>query len=446
MAVKLTGSLSLTEINAEWSLGFDLDSYRGTQWFLTPAYSGPRTPRGTFGPDTGSGYTSVAYSDFYGTQSLPPPMTAQAWLVGGGAGAGGKGGGGGGGGIRAANVTLTAGSNYTITVGGGGAGGYRNHPGVGPSQDSTDGGLSAFGNVQVGGGGAGTSGGTATPNNRSDNHGHSWGYQSGNPSPKYAAAPLTVANPLGGGGGGACEHNDYRIGGLRGGYGQNGGNNIGFGPSAQPYAMGGGGGGGPQAQRGWNGWKQGLGYNQNYDHYGPRGTSGRGNTSYNTHVPAPTMNPASPGNLNRAGPGGRGSYSWSPLNMGWHGGGGGGGSNSGFTPHWGHAGSGGSGGGASGASNPQTGGNWKKNGNNGGTNTGGGAGGGGSSNSSPYNALHRGGNGGSGVVYLRYSEPAIGHGGPDSAHCVFTSGGYFIHKWTSGGFYSHSAGDNPRIC
>ena len=38
MAVKLTGSLSLTEINTEWTLGLDLDSYRGTQWFLSPSY------------------------------------------------------------------------------------------------------------------------------------------------------------------------------------------------------------------------------------------------------------------------------------------------------------------------------------------------------------------------------------------------------------------------
>lgn len=449
MAVKSTGSLSLTEINTEWSLGFDLDSYRGTQWFLSPAYNGPsRSPRGTFGPLAGSNYTSVSYSDFYGTQSLPPPMTAGVWLVGGGGGAGGTGGGGGGGGVRAANVSLNAGSNYTVTVGAGGAGGYRNHPSIGPAQESTDGGASYFGSTYVGGGGGGSSGGQANPLNNTAGHGHSWGWNSGpSGAPKFAPFNTPVAHPLGGGGGGATAGNEYRIGGLRGGYGQNGGNNIGFGPSQanQPYAMGGGGGGGPQAQRGWNGWRQGLGYNQNFDHYGNLG-SGRGSTMYNTHIPAPTMNPASPNQLNRAGPGGRGSYSWAPLNMGWHGGGGGGGSNSGFYPHWGHAGSGGAGGGAAGASNPQTGGNWHKNGNNGGTNTGGGAGGGGSSNSSPHFGVHRGGNGGSGVVYLRYTAPQIGHGGPNSSHCVYVSGGYYVHKWTGNGYYSHNAGDNPVVC
>ena len=415
MAVKLTGSLSLTEINTEWTLGLDLDSYRGTQWFLSPSYSGPRSPRGFFGLESAT--SSVSYSDFYGTQRLSPPMTAGVWLVGAGGGSGGNGGGGGGGGIRPANVTLTGGGHYGVTVGGGGSGGYRNNnnPGV----ESTHGGPSSFHTTGVLGGGLGSSGGSAPGGSGSPGgNGGTAGYNTfrGNGQPGH---------PQGGGGGGATEGNNYKVGGKGGGYGAGGGNNIGFGPSAAPYAAGGGGGGGYQATQGYNGYRSGWGFNQNVDKGGQFSNIGNGRTSGFTP----------PQGRSQAGPGGNGTYYWAPLNMGYHGGGGGAGWSTTHGLTW--PGGGGQGGGAAAApypNQPQT----HNIGPNGGAGQGGGGGGGGSTNNAPQFSQTRGGYGGSGAVYLRYTAPQIGTGGPSGAHSAYQMSGYWIHKWTGSGYYQHS--------
>lgn len=438
MAVKLTGSLSLTEIDTEWTLGFDLDSYRGTQWFLTPSYSGPRSPRGKFGPDLGSGYTAVSYSDFYGTGRFAPTSTEKLWLVGGGGGGGAGGGGGGGGGVRPTNVSITGGGTYVVTVGTGGVGGTRTPTGT----ETTNGNASSFHNVSVGGGGFGSA----------RKHGGDWPYATFQNS--------QTGHPQGGGGGGASHTNNWGVGGKGGGYGTGGGNNVGFGsPQAHPYAGGGGGGGGYQATRGWNGYGghpagngTGVKYNANVDRFPSPGFSYFTGNGYYPH----TQPAGGPVNSNptgdytyKGGPGGAGTYTWPGVgSMSRHGGGGGAGwtkwsvgSVSNPIPGWGGnlPGSGGGGGGAPGAPEPSQLGTYV-NGPNGGAGYGGGGGGGGHDNFGPVSTVCRGGNGGSGAVYLAYAAPVIGIGYPASGHSTYVMGNYQIHKWTQSGTYYHAGG------
>lgn len=68
-------SLSMSQINAEFGRGTNLNSYRGTQYYL--ASSGPfNFPSGT-----------IAYSDFYGTQlNAPTPTSSSHTIVEGGSG------------------------------------------------------------------------------------------------------------------------------------------------------------------------------------------------------------------------------------------------------------------------------------------------------------------------------------------------------------------------
>lgn len=446
MAVKLTGSLSLTEINTEWTLGFDLDAYRGTNWFLTPSYSGPRSPRGQFGPDIGSGYTAVSYSDFYGTGRFAPTTTEKVWLVGGGGGGGAAGGGGGGGGVRPANVTITGGGTYTVQVGTGGVGGYRAGPAFNPTgkPESTNGNSSTFHNTTVGGGGFGSA----------VHHGGHWPYST------FSNTHKDYSHPQGGGGGGGSHTNAYAIGGEGGAYGAGGGNNIGFGPAAHPYAGGGGGGGGYQARAGWNGYggysTNSRTYNANVDRFWSPSYSGFTGNGYYPHTyPAggPVNTPNKTGDFDeKAGPGGYGTYTWPGVaNMGRHGGGGGGGwtkfSNGSISSPiagWGGnaPGSAGSGGGGAGAPEPSTLGTQRQ-GTAGAAGQGGGGGGGGTEVGNIAATLInvcKGGNGGSGAVYLAYTAPLIGVGYPSNGHCTYKTGNYQIHKWTQSGSYYHGDG------
>ena len=107
----------MSQINAEFGKGNDLNSYRGTTWYTDAGGSG------TF--STGA----ISYTDFYGKRvSAPAPSSIDVLVVAGG-GSGGRGdqncecGGGGGGGLcEHWGRSISAGTTYTITVGAGGAG------------------------------------------------------------------------------------------------------------------------------------------------------------------------------------------------------------------------------------------------------------------------------------------------------------------------------------
>lgn len=125
MTIKASGSISMSEINAEFALGTSLSSYRGATWY-TDTYGAS----GTF-PVVGG----ISMNAFYGkkkTSPAPPYTYVQYLLVGGGGGGasgtrdniGGGGGGGGGGGYYFSDVNLNPGSYFSVTVGQGGAGGY----------------------------------------------------------------------------------------------------------------------------------------------------------------------------------------------------------------------------------------------------------------------------------------------------------------------------------
>ena len=124
MTLQSSGSISMSQINAEFGRGNDLNSYRGTKWYTDAGGSG------TF--STGA----ISYTDFYGKRlSSPAPSTIDVLVVAGG-GSGGTGnlntgenasgwftrqGAGGAGGVCIqSGRSISAGTTYTITVGAGG--------------------------------------------------------------------------------------------------------------------------------------------------------------------------------------------------------------------------------------------------------------------------------------------------------------------------------------
>lgn len=60
MTIKSSGSLSASEINTEFGLGYNLGSYRGVQWWTDAGGSGNFS--------TGA----ISYSEFYGKRAAPP--------------------------------------------------------------------------------------------------------------------------------------------------------------------------------------------------------------------------------------------------------------------------------------------------------------------------------------------------------------------------------------
>jgi len=173
------------------------------------------------------------------------PYTATYILVAGGGGSGGNGGGGGGGGGLLANsVTLTVGTEYTITIGAGSAASNA------PTAGLRGGNSSAFGVTVVGGGNGGAGNGADAEFVRGKNGGSGGGAHrvqtvgTGVAGQGFAGGQGTgsgVSNAGGGGGAGAVGSNatGTDIGGIGG---------IGFQSSitgtAIYYAGGGGGGGG----------------------------------------------------------------------------------------------------------------------------------------------------------------------------------------------------------
>ena len=309
--------------------------------------------------------------DAANTKSYPGTTLKARYLVVGGGGSGGSdmGGGGGAGGYLAGLFDLSVGT-YTVTVGAGGSG---NNAGVGARRGWEGANSSLVGpntNLVAFGGGGG-----ASNHDRADNPG--------------GGTNLGLQVGSGGGasgGGGAASGGSYGYGGSRWGNGTDGqGNNGGIGVG-QWYPAGGGGAGGPG--------------NSN------PATGGVG-----------IQNDILGTNHFWAGGGGGSGYS----NVGGNGGPGGGGAGAVGTTFGGsglNAGSNGNGGATNSQSNVP--------GSNAGANTGGGGGGG-----SHYNLTNAGGNGGSGIVVIRYPGPAIATGGT-----ITTVGNDTVHAFTSSGTFS----------
>lgn len=151
MTLQSSGSISMSQINAEFGKGNDLNSYRGTKWYTDAGGSG------TF--STGA----ISYTDFYGKRlSAPAPSTIDVLVVAGGGGGthwepiysyGGCGGGGGM--CEQYGRSISAGATYTVTVG---AGGSNNGYFAGSSsQPGYNGSNSSFDTITaIGGGGGGS--------------------------------------------------------------------------------------------------------------------------------------------------------------------------------------------------------------------------------------------------------------------------------------------------
>ena len=315
----------------------------------------------------------TASRNFSYTLSAPPTITLDVLIVaGGGGGGGGQGGGGGGaGGLAYGSLTLTPGTQYTVTVGGGGSGyTYSSSAAANNGSDSL---LSTY---RVYGGGRGAT------NNGPGGDGGSGGGGEGYQTPKYggnqnlgSVSPLTA-------------------------YGEAGGTG-----QAAGIAAGGGGGGAGVAGGAGNG---GAPYN------GPGGKGGNGR-QYN--ITGSNLYFAGGGG-GGCGPGGNGNGF-----VGGDGGtGGGGGAGGNF-------GGGGSGGGS--ALNPGGNGGTQGPGGAGGENTGGGGGGG----AFTYNGLvyTNGGAGGSGVVIIRYADTYSAASATTGSPTYTTPTGYRVYMFTSSG-------------
>jgi len=313
--------------------------------------------------------------------SYPGPTSVDVMVVGGGGGGGmDMGGGGGGGGVvYQQNVSVTPGTGVPVVVGQGGwgapaGGGAYRGDGVGPQPSfhqftvgATAGGNSSFGSITALGGGFGA-------------------------SSYFQYTPNYGTGGSGGSGGGASGYSDGNTG--RGGAGTPGQGYNGGGSGGPYYSGGGGGAGGP-------------------------GIGGTSRPDGGPGIRIPEMSPFYFG-----GGGGGASYS---LSTGGNGGiGGGGGGAVGVTTGgagievYGIANNGLPGGG--GSPNSQT----NTPGGNAGANTGGGGGGG-----SHYNAFNQGGDGGSGIVIVRYKGPLSSYSGD----IIQSRNGYTYHTFLSSGTF-----------
>lgn len=142
-----SGAISMSDINAQFGRGNDLNAYRGTQYYLSTG-GAHNFPSGT-----------ISMSDFYGTKlAANSTATVNVLVVAGGGGGNwgaqdnGGGGGGAGGFSTQTSRSVSAGTTYTVTVGGGGAYGW----GEGPP--GSNGGNSVFDTITSNGGGGGNQG------------------------------------------------------------------------------------------------------------------------------------------------------------------------------------------------------------------------------------------------------------------------------------------------
>ena len=308
------------------------------------------------------------------------PTTVEALVVAGGGGGGmDMGGGGGGGGLLYGSaLTIAAGTAYPIIVGAGGyggpagGGGYRTD-GAGPQPSFHQFTISA------------TSGGNSSFSSLTaigGGYGGSsyWGY-----TPNYGLGAA------GGSGGGASGYSNGTSG-SGGGAGTAGQGNRGGNVGGQYYS-GGGGGAGAAGADGTNQAHGGIGVYNDILGIGYYWAGGGGGAAY-------SLSAGGNGGLGGAGGGGVGTtYGGEGINNGAGGGGG--------------------------SPNSQT----NKPGGNAGANTGGGGGGG-----SHYNLTNKGGEGGSGIVVIRYAGVQKATGGT-----ITTVGNYTVHTFTTSGTFTTGA-------
>lgn len=169
-----------------------------------------------------NGYTYYVWTNTVSTNWTPTNTTyAEILVVAGGGGAGSRvasTGGGGAGGVRWTNFSITAGSNYSVTVGSGGAGG-----GADAVARGSNGAASVFGQVESTGGGGGGSATATSPNFNGQNGGSGGGGAA--PSGDAASSPGSGSAGQGFDGGGKSFISvDERSGGGGGGAGGRGGN------------------------------------------------------------------------------------------------------------------------------------------------------------------------------------------------------------------------------
>lgn len=239
-----------------------------------PVWSTPQGSLGTFYDREQVGAKSFSYNSGgtdYNTLSFLAPTTHQ-WtapftgtidvliVAGGGAGGGNLGAGGGGGGVIETTASVVAGTTYNIVVGRGGEGISSDQSGVQGAAINNGGSSSAFGNTAIGGGSGG--GGSSSV---SANSGGSGGGGSGYGSSSGASGTSGQGNAGGSGGGGAPNYG----GGGGGGAGEAGQNGT------QSYG-GAGGDGVPSSILGTTYYFGGGGGGCTYTSGNPAGDGGRG--------------------------------------------------------------------------------------------------------------------------------------------------------------------------
>jgi len=220
-----------------------------------------------------------------GTYTTPAGVTSVDYLViGGGGGGGGFGGGGGAGAYRTGTLSVSASTDYSITVGGGGTGGVF---GAGtPSGVGTAGGDSVFSTITSAGGGQGGAPGNRTGYSSAGSGGGGNDGYPGGTGGSYGNNGGGAGTNVGGGGGGASNVGYSGTANTTGGAGGPGTASSITGASVT-YA-GGGGGGTTATTSGWGG-------------AGGAGGGGAGN--------ATQYGDASHGTANTGGGGGGGGYS-----------------------------------------------------------------------------------------------------------------------------------------
>jgi uncharacterized repeat protein (TIGR02543 family) len=230
------------------------------------------------------------------TITMPAGVASLDYLVVGGGGGGGSGGGGAGGVLQGSNYSVTAGSDYSVSVGAGGAGG-RGGANSGAVPHSTNGDQSIFSNVTALGGGAGGEG------NHSPDHA---GNGASGGGARFDCTPIScvgTGTPGQGTNGAASTHGGYGGGAGGGGAGGAGGNTI-------LYHIGGKGGDGVQSSitgtPTYYGGGGGGGINSNDNQYCGLNSPGTSDSNYYCNGSTPVLTGGGAGGL---GGGGRGS-SW----------------------------------------------------------------------------------------------------------------------------------------